>query len=110
MLPAILGLSGEPLSEDERAFFDDAQPAGFILFARNCRDKPQLKALTDSLRDVSGRADVPILIDQEGGRVARLASARMAEIPRRLAVRRALPEGADQRRSKRRGSMPRRSH
>lgn len=72
MLAAILGLAGETLSGHERAFFRDADPAGFILFARNCRDRAQVKALTDALRDVLGRADVPILIDQEGGRVARL--------------------------------------
>jgi beta-N-acetylhexosaminidase len=72
MLPAILGLSGLTLTDAERAFFRAANPAGFILFARNCGDPAQLRALTDSLRDVSGRADVPILIDQEGGRVARM--------------------------------------
>src|SRR5690606_2168995 len=43
-----------------------------ILFARNCRTRAQLRALTDSLRDLAGRDDLPILIDQEGGRVARL--------------------------------------
>ncbi|MDQ8758220.1 beta-N-acetylhexosaminidase [Sphingosinicella sp. LHD-64] len=73
MLPAIFGLSGETLSADERAFFGDADPAGYILFARNCRDRAQVRALTDSLRALSGRDDLPILIDQEGGRVARLA-------------------------------------
>lgn len=72
MLPAILGLAGERLGGDERAFFRDAEPAGFILFARNCRTREQLRRLTDALREVSGRDDVPILIDQEGGRVARL--------------------------------------
>ena len=72
MLPAILGLSGESLGDAERAFFCDVAPAGFILFARNCGSRDQLRRLTDELRDVSGRADVPILIDQEGGRVARL--------------------------------------
>ena len=73
MLPAILGLAGESLGDDERAFFRDAMPAGFILFARNCRTRAQLRRLTDALRDVAGRDDLPILIDQEGGRVARLA-------------------------------------
>ncbi len=72
MLPAILGLSGPALTDDERALFRAAEPAGFILFARNCRDRTQLRALTDSLREATGRADLPILIDQEGGRVARL--------------------------------------
>lgn len=74
MRAAILGLSGLALTEDERAVFRDAKPAGFILFGRNIADKAQLRALTDSLRDLAGRFDLPILIDQEGGRVARLSS------------------------------------
>lgn len=81
MLPAILGLSGERLSDNEKAFLREAQPAGFILFARNCRDRAQLRALTDSLREVAERSDVPILIDQEGGRVARLKPPEWPEFP-----------------------------
>ena len=72
MLPAIFGLSGPLLTPDERDFFHDADPAGYILFRRNCVDKTQLRALTDALRGIHGREDVPILIDQEGGRVARM--------------------------------------
>ena len=72
MLPAILGLSGLALTDAERGLIREADPAGFILFGRNVSDPAQLRALTDSLRDVSGRADLPILVDQEGGRVARL--------------------------------------
>ena len=72
MLPAFLGLSGPVLTDAERGLIRDADPAGFILFGRNIVDPAQLRALTDSLRDASGRADLPILIDQEGGRVARL--------------------------------------
>ena len=72
MLPAIFSLAGLALTADERALFRSADPAGFILFARNCGDRTQLRALTDSLREVSGRSDVPILVDQEGGRVMRL--------------------------------------
>jgi beta-N-acetylhexosaminidase len=71
MLPVIFGLSGLDLTPGERALFCAADPAGYILFARNCRDRVQLRALTDSLRDMAGR-NLPILIDQEGGRVARL--------------------------------------
>jgi beta-N-acetylhexosaminidase len=70
--PAIYGLSGETLTDDERSFFRDADPAGYILFRRNCADRDQLRALTDALRDIHGRGDLPILIDQEGGRVARM--------------------------------------
>lgn len=72
MKPVIFGIAGLALTPDERAFFAEAEPAGYILFKRNIRDRAQVRALTDSLRDLSGRADLPILIDQEGGRVARM--------------------------------------
>ena len=71
MTPVFLGLSGPGITPDERALFRAAHPAGYIVFARNCVDADQLLALTDDLRDLAGR-DVAILIDQEGGRVARL--------------------------------------
>jgi beta-N-acetylhexosaminidase len=72
MQAAIYGLEGLALTDDERRFFRDAEPAGFILFKRNCDTQDQLLRLTDSLRELSGRSDLPILIDQEGGRVARM--------------------------------------
>ena len=72
MQAAIYGLEGLELSDDERSFFRDADPAGFILFKRNCENAAQVLRLTDALRDLSGRPDLPILIDQEGGRVARM--------------------------------------
>jgi beta-N-acetylhexosaminidase len=72
MQAAIYGLEGFALKEDERAFFRDADPAGFILFRRNCENQEQMLRLTDALRGLAGRDDVPILIDQEGGRVARM--------------------------------------
>ncbi|WP_404371128.1 glycoside hydrolase family 3 N-terminal domain-containing protein [Sphingomonas sp. MMS24-J45] len=72
MKPVIFGLSGPTLTADETAFFAAVEPAGYILFKRNIVDRAQVRALTDSLRALSGRADVPILIDQEGGRVARM--------------------------------------
>jgi len=72
MKPLFLGLAGPELTSDERAFFAAEQPAGYILFKRNCVDRAQLRAITDELRAISGRPDVPILIDQEGGRVARM--------------------------------------
>src|SRR5438309_5971639 len=68
----IYGLSGPALTDAERAFFRDADPAGYILFARNCVDRDQMRRLTDDLRALDGRDDLPILIDQEGGRVARM--------------------------------------
>lgn len=81
MLPVILSLAGETLSDGERDLFRESGPAGFILFGRNCRNRAQLRALTDSLRDLTGRDDLPILIDQEGGRVARLAPPEWADFP-----------------------------
>jgi beta-N-acetylhexosaminidase len=69
---AIYGLAGKSLSPEELAFFRQVQPWGFILFARNIEDPGQVAALTTSLRDITGDARTPILIDQEGGRVARL--------------------------------------
>jgi beta-N-acetylhexosaminidase len=72
MKPLFLGLSGPDLLPAERAFFAEAEPAGYILFKRNCVDRAQLLRLTDDLRTLSGRAVLPILIDQEGGRVARM--------------------------------------
>ena len=72
MLPAIFGLSGLELTDYERELFRSSDPLGFILFARNIDSPTQVLALTDALRELSGRADLPILVDQEGGRVARL--------------------------------------
>jgi beta-N-acetylhexosaminidase len=67
----ILGCAGPRLSRDEARFLGRADPWGFILFARNLIDPAQIRRLTADLRDAVGR-DAPVLIDQEGGRVARL--------------------------------------
>jgi len=72
MVPAIFGLYGLTLTPDERAFFADADPAGYILFGRNVESPAQLRALTDDLRAIHGRERLFVCIDQEGGRVARL--------------------------------------
>ena len=72
MQAAIYGVEGLALNEAERSFLRDADPAGVIIFRRNCEDAEQLLRLTDSLRELTGRGDLPILIDQEGGRVARM--------------------------------------
>jgi beta-N-acetylhexosaminidase len=69
---AILGCAGTTLTAEEVAFFRDVKPWGFILFKRNIADPEQVRALTAALRAAVGRDDAPILIDQEGGRVARL--------------------------------------
>lgn len=72
MTPAIFGLSGLKLTDDERAFFRDADPAGYNLFGRNIESRQQVRALTDALRAIHGRDQLLITIDQEGGRVVRL--------------------------------------
>ena len=72
MLSAIFSLAGTTLGADEAALFREADPVGYILFRRNIEDREQVRALTSALRDLHGRDDLPILIDQEGGRVARM--------------------------------------
>ena len=72
MLPAIFGLSGLEMTAEEAALFRACDPAGFILFGRNVGTREQMRALTDSLRDLTGRDNLLILIDQEGGRVQRM--------------------------------------
>lgn len=87
----IFACAGLRLTEEERAFFADADPLGFILFSNNIDEPAQLSDLTAALKDSIGRQDAPVLIDQEGGRVARLgpphwraapAAARFAELYR----------------------------
>lgn len=68
---AIFGCDGARLSPDERAFFADANPFGFILFDRNLESADQIRALTSELREAVGWS-APVFIDQEGGRVQRL--------------------------------------
>jgi len=72
MLPAIFGLAETTLSDAERAFFREADPAGYILFGRNIESREQVRALTDDLRAIHGCERLLITIDQEGGRVQRM--------------------------------------
>jgi beta-N-acetylhexosaminidase len=82
LCPAIFGLSGPVLTDRERAFFEKVRPFGFILFARNIVDPAQVKALTASLKPLAAADPCPILIDQEGGRVARLRPPHWPAYPR----------------------------
>ena len=70
--PVIFGFQSVDVSAQELEFFHQTRPWGVILFARNIDTMAQLCALTDKLRAASGNPHLPILIDQEGGRVARL--------------------------------------
>ena len=69
---AILGCEGLRLNDAEKSFFRDLNPWGFILFARNIKNRDQVRALVNDFKEAVGRDDVPVLIDQEGGRVSRL--------------------------------------
>ncbi len=72
MKSVIFGLEGLKLKQEERDFFKAQQPLGFILFARNIKDHQQVKSLVEDLKSCVNHDYVPILIDQEGGRVRRL--------------------------------------
>ena len=85
----VCGCAGTALESEERAFIQAARPWGLILFRRNVASPEQLRALTSAFREIVGRADAPVLVDQEGGRVQRLgpphwprhpAAARYAEL------------------------------
>ena len=81
MTPVIFGLEGLSLTRTEHDFFRETRPFGFILFGRNIADRQQLQRLTSELRAVTGNDQLPILIDQEGGRVARLQGPQWAAYP-----------------------------
>jgi beta-N-acetylhexosaminidase len=72
ILAFVCGCAGIALTPEERAFIKETQPWGLILFKRNVDNREQIKALTTSFRELVGRADAPVLIDQEGGRVQRM--------------------------------------
>ena len=70
----ICGCSSTVLTADEEAFIRESDPWGLILFKRNVRDREQMRALTSRFRELTGRTDAAVLIDQEGGRVQRMAA------------------------------------
>ena len=76
----ILGVSGTELTAEERRFFHDYPPLGFILFRRNVEAPDQVRALVASLK-ACVRHDPLILIDQEGGRVRRLRPPHWPDYP-----------------------------
>ena len=69
------------LTDKERSFFREANPFGLILFARNIAAPETAARLVADFRDAVGRADAPVLIDQEGGRVRRFRPPHFADIP-----------------------------
>ena len=77
---AIYGCLGHVLTAEERAFFAEVRPWGFILFRRNVDSPEQVLKLTSDLRDAVGW-DAPVLVDQEGGRVQRLGPPHWCKYP-----------------------------
>jgi beta-N-acetylhexosaminidase len=77
----IVGCAGLELSRAEKSFFQAEQPWGFILFRRNIDTPDQVRKLVDQLRKTVDRADAPVLIDQEGGRVQRLGPPHWPKYP-----------------------------
>jgi beta-N-acetylhexosaminidase len=82
----ICGCAGPLLSAEERAFLRREDPWGLILFKRNVSDREQVRALTRSFRECVGRADAPVLIDQEGGPVQRMAPPHWRAYPAAAAI------------------------
>lgn len=81
MYPIILGISGLTLTSEERDLFHAFPPFGFILFKRNIDNPEQVKKLITELRDVTGREDTPVLLDQEGARVQKLRPPHWVDLP-----------------------------
>ena len=77
----ITGLSGTAITPDERAFLREANPWGLIVFKRNISDKEQVTKLISEFKDILARSDVPVLVDQEGGRVQRLGPPHWPKYP-----------------------------
>src|ERR1700758_4295909 len=82
----IRGCAGLALTDKERAFLRLEDPWGLILFKRNIGDRDQVLTLTRSFRECVGRADAPVLIDQEGGRVQRMAPPHWRSYPSAAAI------------------------
>ncbi len=79
--PIVFGCAGTVLTPAERILFTSVNPLGLILFARNIADPDQVRALVNDFRSIVARVDAPVLIDQEGGRVARLRPPYWPEFP-----------------------------
>ena len=78
--PAILGISGPALTPDERALLLEHRPRGVILFSRNIENPTQLAELNANLRAALPEGAV-LMVDQEGGRVARLKPPHWSALP-----------------------------
>lgn len=72
VMAAIVSIESTELSDFEKYYLEKYNPLGITFFAKNIKDKIQLKALTDSVKECVGRDDIILAVDQEGGRVRRL--------------------------------------
>ena len=90
----ICGCTGPALNDQERAFIARERPWGLILFLRNIEEPTQIASLIASFRDLVGRDDAPVLVDQEGGRVQRLGPPHWPKYPPAALFRR-LPGGIE---------------
>jgi beta-N-acetylhexosaminidase len=77
----ITGLAGTAISPAERSFLREAEPWGLILFRRNINDRAQVTELIEEFKSIIGRSDIPVLVDQEGGRVQRLGPPHWPQYP-----------------------------
>ena len=81
-IPVIFGVKSFELNKKEKDFFQESNPLGFILFERNCRTYNQTKLLIEDLKKTTSHKHTMIMIDQEGGRVARLKKPNWKSNPR----------------------------
>jgi len=82
-LPLIIGFEGSTLNTNESNFLSNYKPWGVILFQRNCINYKDTLILIDKIKSKT-HEDIPILIDQEGGRVSRL---NYPEFPKTLSAK-----------------------
>jgi len=79
--PALIALSGAKIAPEEMELIAAERPLGLIVFQRNVRNPEQLRRLIRAFRDATGNPDAPVLVDQEGGRVARLKPPHFTALP-----------------------------
>lgn len=72
IMAAIVSIASTELNDFEKYYLEKYNPLGVTFFAKNIENKAQLKKLTDSIKECTGRDDVVLAVDQEGGRVRRL--------------------------------------
>ena len=70
---ALISVAGTMLSDGERRLIEQYRPLGVSLFARNIESRSQLAELTRQIREAAEDENIIIAVDQEGGRVRRLA-------------------------------------